>query len=126
MQKKNKELIRKRERHLLEKLESSPSDLDLLNEIAIFYSENISLDFTPDYQEIQYFEKAYKTKKTIKSIHNLAFYKFFEDRPGEAATSFEELISIQQECLTLNPKSHMPYELYACFMLKKYNYDLNP
>ena len=111
------------ERHLLEKLESSPSDLDLLNEIAIFYSENIALGFTPDYQDIQYFEKAYKIKKTIKSMHNLAFYTFFEDRSGEAATSFEELVNIQQECLALNPKSHMPYELYAYFMLENSNYE---
>ena len=121
MQKNNIELTKKREKDLLEQLEISPNDLDLLNEIAIFYSENIAIGLSPDFQDIRYFEKAYEIEKTIKSTHNLAFYKAYNTRPGEY--SLDELIRIQQECLSLNPKSHLPYELYAYLMLEKSNYE---
>lgn len=103
------------ERELLEKLKISPDNLDLLNEVAIFYLEHPQL--SQDCRERDYFEKAYNKEKTIKSTHNLAYYLFFEDwREEDKATE------IQKECIALKPKSALPYELYAFFMLEKDNY----
>ncbi len=106
------------EKELLEKLRVSPDNLDLLNEIAIFYLEHPELSH--DYREQDYFEKAYNKKKTVKSTHNLACYLFAEAF-SEDWVEGDRVMEIQKECIDLMPKSYLPYESYAFFML-----DLNP
>jgi tetratricopeptide (TPR) repeat protein len=86
---------------LIQELEKNSSNLDLINSVAIGYFENPSM--LKDKEDLDYFELAYKTKKTVKSTHNLAWYLYFEWGEQIRATK------IQKECIELNPNSFYPY-----------------
>jgi len=86
---------------LIQELEKNSSNLDLINSVAIGYFENPSM--LKDKEDLDYFELAYKTKKTVKSTHNLAWYLYFEWGEQVRATK------IQKECIELSPNSFYPY-----------------
>ena len=48
----------------ISQLEQNPTNLDLMNSVAIGYMENPSM--IEDHTDLKYFEKAYKTKKNSK------------------------------------------------------------
>jgi Tfp pilus assembly protein PilF len=101
-------------KELIAKLEKNPSDLDVMNSVAIGYFENPSMLIDND--DLKYFELAYQTKKTVKSIHNLAWYLYFEC--GEE----EKGINIQEECFSLNPSSYLPYYQFGYMLLDQAEY----
>ena len=81
---------------MIDKFKDNPTDLDLINQIAIGYIENPSMQ--TDNDELKFFELAYSLKKTIKTTHNLAWYLYFEWGEQERA------IEIQKEKINKNPK----------------------
>ena len=91
-------------------LEKNPTNTDIMNALALGYFENPSL--VKDSEDLKLLERAYKTKKTIKSTHNLAWYYYLE-----FGATLERAIEIQQECISMNPKSFYPYFLYSCMLL---------
>lgn len=96
-------------KEFLQDLEKEPTNLDLINQIALGFLETPSMQ-TND-EEKKYFELAYSTGKTVKSIHNLAWYLYFEC--GEQ----EKAIEMQKECIVLQPKSYYPYYQFG-YMLQ--------
>ena len=102
-------------KHLQEILAKNPEDTDVINSLALGYMENPSL--ITDNEDLKFLEKAYQTKKTIKSTHNLAWFYYME-----FGGSLERAIEIQQECISMNPSSFYPYFLYGCMMLEKNQY----
>jgi len=93
-------------------LAENPQDTNLMNELALGYFLNpVSLQ---DNEDVKLLEKAYHTNKTIKSTHNLAW--FYYEGYGENS-SLERAIEIQQECISMNPKSYYPYHLYGVLLL---------
>lgn len=104
---------------LLQELEKDPTNLDLLNSIAIGYFDNINQK--SDKEDFDYFQKAYQLKKTVKSTHNFAWFLYFEwaeiewrwNQNGAIQQAFE----IQKECIQLNPKSFFPYYLLGYMLL---------
>ena len=103
-------------KNLISQLEQNPTNLDLMNQVAIGYMENPSM--IEDREDLKYFEKAYEIKKTIKSTNNLAWQLFFEW--GEEERAF----SIQKECLDFKPKSYIPYFLFSYMLLHRKEYKL--
>jgi tetratricopeptide (TPR) repeat protein len=101
---------------LISQLKLSPTNLDLLNQVAIGFMENPSM--IEDSEDLKYFEKAYKTKRTVKSTNNLAWQLFFEW--GEEDRAF----NIQKECLDFKPKSYIPYFLFSYMLLHRKEYKL--
>ena len=98
---------------LLEKaLAENPQDTNIINKLALGYFLNPNL--LKDNEVVKLLEKAYQIKKTIKSTHNLAW--FYYEGYGAAAT-LERAIEIQQECISMNPKSFYPYQLYGVMLL---------
>lgn len=81
---------------LIQELEDNPTNLDLINSVALGHFENPSM--WTDNEDLKHFEFAYRTQKTIKSTHNLAWYLYFEW--GEEKRALE----IKKECIELNPK----------------------
>jgi hypothetical protein len=55
---------------LIQELEDNPTNLDLINSVALGYYENPSM--LTDNEDLKHFEFAYRTQKTIKSTQNLA------------------------------------------------------
>lgn len=102
-------------KELINQLELNPTNLDLINQVAIGYMENPTM--ITDREDLKYFEKAYEVKKTIKSTNNLAWQLFFEW--GNEERAFE----IQKECLDLNPKSYIPYFLFGYMLLHRKEYN---
>ncbi|MGB3757231.1 MAG: tetratricopeptide repeat protein [Rivularia sp. (in: cyanobacteria)] len=102
-------------KQLQKALEKNPTNTDIMNALALGYFENPSL--VKDNEDLKLLERAYKTKKTIKSTHNLAWYYFLE-----FGATLEEAIKIQQECISMNPKSFYPYFLYGCMLLQNNQY----
>ena len=100
---------------LLRELEKEPTNLDLINQIAIGYIENPSVQ--AEDEELKYFELAYSTRKTVKSAHNLAWYLYFEWGEQDRA------IRIQKECTELNPKSYYPYYQYGYMLLEQRRFE---
>jgi len=102
-------------KELVKELENHPTNLDLINSVAIGYFENPSMLIDND--DLKHFELAYSTHKTIKSSHNLAWYLYFEW--GEEKRAIE----IQKECIELNPNSYYPFYQYGYMLLdqKKYH-----
>ncbi len=100
---------------LIVKLEKNPSNLDVMNSVAIGYFENPSM--LSDNDDLKHFELAYQTKKTVKSIHNLAWYYYFECGEEEKGTE------IQQECFSLNPNSYLPYYQFGYMLLDQAKYE---
>lgn len=101
-------------KELIKELDNHPTNLDLINSVAIGYFENPSMLI--DHDDLKHFELAYKTQKTIKSIHNLAWYLYFE--LGEEKRAIE----IQKECIELNPNSYYPYYQYGHMLLEQKEY----
>jgi tetratricopeptide (TPR) repeat protein len=96
---------------LIRELEKEPSNLDLINSVAIGYFENSVLK--TDKEDYDFFEKAYQIKKTIKSTHNFAWFLYFEWSEIEWRRSeniaIEKALRIQKECLELSPNSFYPH-----------------
>ncbi len=104
-----KELI-----NLLEQYKSDSENLDLINLIAIWYSEN--LEMIQDNEDYLFFEKAYKLKKTVKTTNNFASHLFYECYENQQA------LEVQKECITLKPKSYLPYLFYATTLIEQKEY----
>ncbi|WP_414623590.1 tetratricopeptide repeat protein [Calothrix sp. CCY 0018] len=96
-------------------LAENPTDTNIMNALALGYFENPSL--VQDNEDLKLLERAYQTKKTIKSTHNLAWYYYME-----FGATLEEAIKIQQECISMSPKSFYPYFLYGCMLLQNNQY----
>lgn len=101
-------------KEMIKVFKDNPKDLDLINQIAIGYFENPSMQTDDD--EMKFFELAYSIKKTIKTTHNLAWYLYFEWGEQERA------IKIQKEQITKNPKSFYPYYLLGFMLMEKEDY----
>lgn len=101
-------------KELVKELENHPTNLDLINSVAIGYFENPLMLIDND--DLKHFELAYITQKTIKSSHNLAWYLYFEW--GEEKRAIE----IQKECIKLNPNSYYPYYQYGYMLLDQKEY----
>lgn len=101
-------------KEMIDKFKDNPKDLDLINQIAIGYFENPSMQ--TDDEEKKFFELAYSIKKTIKTAHNLAWYLYFEWGEQERA------IVIQKEQINKNPKSFYPYYLLGFMLMEKEDY----
>jgi tetratricopeptide (TPR) repeat protein len=100
---------------LLSKLDSSPNDLDLINEVAMAYYQNP--EWVKDDEDLKFFERAYNTKKTVKTTNNLAWQLYFEYGDSERS------LVILNECLALNPSSHFPYNQIGYIQLNLENYE---
>jgi tetratricopeptide (TPR) repeat protein len=109
---------------LKKKLKNDPSNLDLINTLAINYFSNFK--FKTDKEDYDYFEKAYKLKKTIKSTHNFAWFLYFEwseiQWRWNQENAIEKALKIQKECIKLNPKSYYPYFQYGFMLLEQKKY----
>ena len=81
-----------------------------MNALALGYFSNPSL--VKGKEDLELMEKAYATKKTIKSTHNLAWY-YYIDCWG----SLEKALGLQKECISMQPKSFYPYFLYGYMLL---------
>jgi tetratricopeptide (TPR) repeat protein len=96
---------------LIQELEKDPTNLDLINSVAIGYFENYDLKL--DKEDFDYFEKAYLLKKTVKSTHNFAWFLYFEwseiEWRWKEDSAISKAIKIQKECIELNPKTFYPY-----------------
>lgn len=99
---------------LKEQLSLEPTNIDLINRLALGYYENP--EFKIGNEELDYFELSYNTKKTVKSIHNLSWYLYYEY--GNIDRAFQ----LQKECLLLNPQSYYPYVLMGNLFLDKKQY----
>jgi|SRR5690554_270343 len=111
--------------NLLLKLDSEPTNLDILNKLALFYFENY--DLKSDKEDYDYFEKAYNIQKTVKSTHNFAWFLYFEWSEIEwrwnKNNSIERALEIQKECINLLPKSHYPYYQYGYMLLDQMKFE---
>lgn len=109
---------------LIADLEKNPYNLDLINKIAIGYFENYELKSNKE--DFDYFEKAYKLKKTIKSTHNFAWFLYFEWSEIEwrwnEDSAIEKALKIQKESIELYPKSYLPYYQYGYMLLDQKRY----
>ncbi|MCP4442914.1 MAG: tetratricopeptide repeat protein [Aureispira sp.] len=109
---------------LLKKFEEHPNDLDLINAIAIGYFENYAKK--KDKEDYDFFEKAYLLEKTVKSTHNFAWFLYFEWSEIEwrwnEDLAIPKALSIQKECLELNPKSFYPYYQYGYMLMADGDY----
>ena len=95
---------------LEEDLAKNPRDTDIMNALALGYFSNPSL--VKGKEDLELMEKAYATKKTIKSTHNLAWFYYME-----CWGSLEKALAIQKECMAMEPKSFYPYFLYGYMLL---------
>ncbi len=106
-------------KELLQELEKDPTNLDVINSLAIGYFENY--DQKTDKEDFDYFEKAYNLKKTVKSTHNFAWFLYFEwseiEWRWKQDNAIERAIEIQKECIELNPKSYYPYYQFGYMLL---------
>lgn len=104
---------------LLQELEKDPTNLDVINALAIGYFENY--DKKTDKEDYDYFEKAYNLKRTVKSTHNFAWFLYFEwseiEWNWKEDNAIERALQIQKECIALNPKSFYPYYQYGYMLL---------
>ncbi|MEM7714619.1 MAG: hypothetical protein AAF349_13770 [Cyanobacteria bacterium P01_A01_bin.68] len=95
---------------LEEDLAKNPRDTDIMNALALGYFSNPSL--LKGKEDLELMEKAYATKKTIKSTHNLAWFYYLE-----CWGSLEKALGIQKECISMQPKSFYPYFLYGYMLI---------
>lgn len=106
-------------KELLQELEKDPTNLDVINSLAIGYFENY--DQKTDKEDYDYFEKAYNLKKTVKSTHNFAWFLYFEwseiEWRWKQDNAIDRAIKIQKECIELNPKSYYPYYQFGYMLL---------
>jgi tetratricopeptide (TPR) repeat protein len=110
---------------LLQEFEKDPTNLDVINSLAIGYFENH--DQKTDKEDYDYFEKAYKLKKTVKSTHNFAWFLYFEwseiQWHWKQDNAIESALQIQKECIGLNPKSYYPYYQYGYMLLDQKRFE---
>lgn len=110
---------------LLQESEKDPTNLDILNALAIGYFQNP--DQMTDKEHYDYFEKAYRLKKTVKSAHNFAWFLYFEwseiEWRWKQDHAIERAIQIQKECIELHPKSFYPYYQYGYMLLHQRRYE---
>lgn len=109
-------------RNMLTQLNNNSEDVNLMNEIALAYFENN--DLKSESEDYQFFKKAYETKKTIKSIHNYAWFLYFEwselnygwhrENPDCA-----KALEIQKEVLSHKPKTYLPYYQLGFMLLEQ-------
>lgn len=112
-------------KELLQKLEKDPTNLDVINSLAIGYFENY--DQKTDKEDYDYFEKAYNLEKTVKSTHNFAWFLYFEwseiEWRWKQDNAIERALQIQKECIELNPKSYYPYYQYGYMLLDQRKFE---
>lgn len=112
-------------KELLQKLEKDPTNLDVINSLAIGYLENH--DQKTDKEDYDYFEKAYNLEKTVKSAHNFAWFLYFEWSEREwrwkQDNAIERAFKIQKECIELHPKSYYPYYQYGYMLLDQKKFE---
>ena len=101
---------------LAEQLKKEPTNLDLMNTLALSYLNNPAMQINED-KVLKLLNLAYQTQKTVKSTHNLAWYLYFEIGEDEKA------LNIQQECIKLQPKSYYPYYQYGYMLLQEKKFD---
>ncbi|RYM32106.1 tetratricopeptide repeat protein [Brumimicrobium glaciale] len=110
---------------LIKKYKEDSTNLDLINEIAIGYFENHEMKNGDE--DLEFFELAYKLKRTIKSTHNYAWFLYFEWSEIEwrvnEDNAIEKAILIQKECLEFKPKSYLPYYQYGYMLLDQKRYE---
>ena len=107
---------------LLIQLDNNPEDVNLMNEIALAYFENV--DLKTESEDFQFFKKAYETRKTIKSIHNYAWFLYFEWSELNYGWQREnpdcaKALEIQKEVLNHNPKTYLPYYQLGFMLLEQ-------
>ncbi len=102
--------------HLLDLHKANPDDVDFITNIALVLMCNYHLndEFGED---IKYFELAYKTKQTIETMHNYAFWLYF--KYGHRNENQKLALKIQKECTKLHPDSYMPFLALARMYLDK-------
>lgn len=112
-------------KELLQELEKDPTNLDVINSLAIGYFENY--DQKTDKEDYDYFEKAYKLTKTVKTTHNFAWFLYFEwseiEWRWKQDNAIERAIQIQKECIELNPKSYYPYYQFGFMLLDQKKFE---
>lgn len=112
-------------KELLQELEKEPTNLELINLLAIKYFENHNQK--TDKEDHDYFEMAYNLKKTVKSTHNFAWFLYFEWSEIEwrwnQDNAIERAFQIQKECIDLNPKSYYPYYQYGYMLLEQRKFE---
>lgn len=100
---------------LEKKADKEPNNHHFLNTIALAYFENYQLN--KNHLDYFYFNKAMEANRTIKSLHNLAWFLFFEWSEIEwrvgTNDAIERAVVLQKECISLHPQSYYPYSLYA-------------
>jgi tetratricopeptide (TPR) repeat protein len=110
---------------LLGELKNDPMNVELMNSIAIGYFENY--DQKTDKEDYDFFELAYKTKKTVKTAHNFAWFLYFEWSEMEwrrnEDSAINRAIRIQEECINLKPNSFYPYYQYGLMLLEQKQYE---
>lgn len=113
-------------KELLQELERDPTNLDVINSLAIGYFENY--DQKTDKEDYDYFEKAYNLKKTVKSTHNFAWFLYFEwseiQWRWKQDNAIERAFQIQKECIELNPKSYYPDYQYGYMLLDQRKFEV--
>ncbi len=116
---------------LIEEYKANPNDVTLISYIAfVFYlnvsacEDSISLDvehikgLEKDIYFLDFFELAYKINPTIETIHNYANVLFIlEEEP------YEYIIDIQSQCISLQPKSSIPYTSLAYMYIYVEDYE---
>lgn len=106
-------------KNLLQAFEKDPTNLDVINSLAIRYFENY--DQKTDKEDYDYFELAYNLEKTVKSTHNFAWFLYFEwseiEWRWKQNNAIAFALQIQKECIELNPKSYYPYYQYGYMLL---------
>ncbi|QNR23848.1 tetratricopeptide repeat protein [Croceimicrobium hydrocarbonivorans] len=109
---------------LIADLEKDPTNLDLINKVAIGYFENY--EQKSDKEDYDFFKRAYTLKKTVKSTHNFAWFLYFERAEFEGdwneSSAVNQALKVQNECIQLNPKSYYPYSLYGYMLLDQKRY----
>jgi tetratricopeptide (TPR) repeat protein len=100
---------------LVKRLEEDPTNIELMNEVAMGYCQTPEM-VTND-EDLKFFQKAYLTKKTVKTTNNLAWQLYMEYGKTEQA------LKVIKECISLNPKSYFPYNLLGNILMDEEKYE---
>lgn len=100
---------------LIKQLEKDPSNLDLINEVAMGYYQ--TPDMITNDEDLKLFRKAYLIRKTVKTTNNLAWQLYME------YGNTEQAITIIEECIALKPNSYFPYNLFGYILLEEERFD---
>lgn len=110
---------------LQKKLSHDSLNIDLMNQIALAYFENSELKNNSE--DHKYFKQAYETNRTIKSIHNYAWFLYFEWAELHHGFSTKnpickQALEIQKRALELYPKSFYPYYQLGYMLIDQNKY----